>query len=109
MPLSTCPSEIAKAPPRAVWSVLADPRRYRDWVDAHLVSFTPTGGAVPGQRLLFRAPTWGRWFRLEIVVENVDATNHVLELTTRFPFGLSMRNRIAATALNAEATRVQFG
>ena len=109
MALSTCPSEVAKAPVSAVWSLLADPRRYRHWVDAHLASVLPSGAAAPGQRLIFRAPTWGRFFRLEIVVDAVDEASHVLELTTRFPFGLVMKNRIAAARLEAAASRVQFG
>lgn len=109
MTVSTCPTELANAPPAAVWALLADPLQYPAWVDAHLASITPRGPATPGQRLSFRAPKWGRWFRVDIVVDGVDAVNHSLELTTRFPFGLVIRNRIAVAAVNADTSRVQFG
>jgi hypothetical protein len=109
MMISTCPSQLAHAPASAVWPFLADPLHYREWIDAHLASITPRGAAAPGQRLILRAPSWGRWFRLEVVVDAVDAASRVVELTTTFPFGLVMKNRLAAVAVDADTSRVQFG
>jgi hypothetical protein len=109
MGLSVCPSEVAHAPASTVWRLLANPREYTQWIDAHVASITPDRSAVPGQRILLRAPTWGRWFTLWIEVERADSTSGVLELTTSFPFGLVLRNRIAVAPLDAQTCRVQFG
>lgn len=83
MAFTTCPSEISHARPATLWGLLADPREYGKWVDAHLVSIARPGPAAPGQRVLFRAPRWGRWFKVSIEVERVDPNHHVIELTTR--------------------------
>lgn len=100
---------MAHATPTAVWRLLADPREYGSWVDAHLVSIVPPGPAVPGQRILLRAPTWGRWFNVSIAVERVDPSQCVIELTTHFPFGLRLSNRISVAAAGEGLSRVQFG
>lgn len=109
MALTTCPSKVAHCPPGAVWALLADPRAYREWIDAHVESITPEGPAVPGQRILVRAPKWGRWFAVHIAVVTADAVNHVLELTTQFPFGLRLENRLAVEPLDASTSKVWFG
>lgn len=92
-----------------VWSLLADPRTYDRWMDAHLVSVTPSGPAVPGQRILLRAPTWGRFFAVRITVESIEPANRVLRLRGRFPFGLELHNRIAVQAIDDRTSRVEFG
>lgn len=109
MTVSVCPSENSRAPVSAVWSLLADPRAYHQWIDAYVDSIMPDGPATHGQRILLRAPTRGRWFKVWIDVEHVDSEHHVIELTTRFPFGLRLLNRIAAIPIDARTTRVQFG
>ena len=109
MVFTTCPSEMAHATPMTVWRLLADAREYGSWIDAHLVSIDPPGPAVPGQRLLLRAPTWGRWFKVSISVERVDQNQRVIELTTRLPFGLRLANRISVAAASEGLSRVQFG
>src|SRR5690349_12565293 len=70
MTLSTCPTMIARARAERVWSQLQDPRTYDRWMDAHLVSVTPSGPAEPGQCILLRAPTWGRFFAVRITVHS---------------------------------------
>lgn len=109
MTLSTCPAMIAETSADSVWSLLRDPRTYDRWMDAHLVSVTPSGPAVPGQRILLRAPTWGRFFAVRITVQSVDETNRVLTLNGRFPFGLQLRNRIAVKIIDDRTSRVEFG
>lgn len=107
--LSTCPMMTARAPANIVWSLLHEPRTYDRWIDAHLVSVMPSGPAVPGQQILLRAPTWGRFFAVHITVESVDAANRVLGLRGRFPFGLELRNRIAVKTIDDRTSRVEFG
>ena len=109
MTVSTCPTMIAQAPADLVWSQLHDPPSYGGWMDAHLVSVTPAGPAMPGQRILLRAPKWGRFFVVRIAVESVDEANRVLVLNGRFPFGLQLHNRIAVTAIDERTSRVAFG
>lgn len=109
MSLSICPSELARARLSTVWALLSDPRAYARWIDAHLVSVMPAGAAIPGQRILFRAPTWGRWFKVWTEVTGIDSLNHVLELRTRLPFGLHLENRIAVAPVDEWTSRVQFG
>ena len=109
MALSTCLTKVAAAPAEAVWSLLQDPRSYDRWMDAHLVSVAPSGPAVAGQRVLLRAPTWGRFFAVRIMVQSVDTANRVLTLTAQFPFGLQLRNRIAVKVIDERTSRVEFG
>ena len=109
MTLSTCPTMIARARAERVWSQLQDPRTYDRWMDAHLVSVTPSGPAEPGQCILLRAPTWGRFFAVRITVHSVDAANRVLTLTGRFPFGLQLHSRIAVKVVDDRSSRVEFG
>lgn len=78
-------------------------------MDAHLVSVTPPGPAVPGQRILLRAPTWGRFFAIRITVESVDEANRVLTLSGRFPFGLELHNRMSVRVIDGQTSRVEFG
>ena len=78
-------------------------------MDAHLVSVTPPGPAVPGQRILLRAPTWGRFFAVRITVESVDEAQRVLTLSGRFPFGLELHNRMSVRAVDDHSSRVEFG
>ena len=78
-------------------------------MDAHLVSVTPPTTAVAGQRILLRAPKWGRFFAIRITVESVDAANRVLVLDGQFPLGLHLHNRMSVTAIDDRTSRVAFG
>lgn len=78
-------------------------------MDAHLAAVSPPGPAAPGQHILLRAPTWGRWFKVRVVVEGVDANDHVLSLAATFPFGLDLQTRIAVAAIDERTSRVSFG
>ena len=109
MPLSVCPTATCHAPASAVWSLLADPATYGTWADAIVECLTPPGRAAAGQTIRLRAPTWARLFTIDLVIDRVDASTHVLELHGKFPFGLRMQNRFAVTPIDAQTCRIQFG
>ena len=109
MSLSVCPVAVTSAPLGRVWSLLADPHAYGTWSDAVVKRVVPEGKARAGQEILLGAPKRRPLFTVRFVVESVDETNHVIFLDGAFPFGLRLRTRIVVTAIDASATRVQYG
>jgi Polyketide cyclase / dehydrase and lipid transport len=109
MSFSTCPIATVDAPVERVWSLLAHPAYYARWWDAETRSVTPEGPARPGQKIYAQARGLGRLWDVRIEVGQVDAANHQLELTTRLPLGITVRNHISCTPLDGRSCRVTFG
>jgi uncharacterized protein YndB with AHSA1/START domain len=109
MPLQLCPTASVAAPVERVWALLADPRRYGEWWDARTERITPEGPAVAGQEIAASSRALGRRWPVHITVESVDAAHHRIELLTRFPFGLTIRNTITSTPVSEETSWLQFG
>jgi hypothetical protein len=109
MSLSVCPVAVCRAPVEAVWALLVEPRRYDTWTDAVVTTVEPPGRARPGQQIALRAPARGRWFMVLLALESVDEMGHVLTLSARFPLGITVRSRIAVTAIDESSCRVQYG
>jgi hypothetical protein len=109
MSLSVCPVAVCRASVEAVWALLVEPRRYDTWTDAVVETVEPPGGAGPGQQIALRAPARGRWFMVHFALESVDEIGHVLTLSARFPLGITVRSRIAVTAIDESSCRVQYG
>jgi hypothetical protein len=109
MSISVCPVAVTGASIERVWSLLIDPHAYGTWVDATVKRVVPEGRAHVGQEILLGAPKRRPEFAVRFVVESVDETNHILVLDAAFPFGLRLRTRITVRAIDASATRVQYG
>ena len=109
MSISVCPVALTRAPVERVWSLLIDPHAYGTWSDARVKRVAPEGRAHVGQEILLGAPKRRPVFAVRFLVESVDEMNHILVLDAAFPFGLRLRTRIVVTAIDASATRVQYG
>ena len=109
MSFSTCPIATVGAPVERVWSLLANPASYARWWDAETRTITPEGPARPRQQITARTRGLGRWWDVRIEVGAVDAAKHQIELTTKLPLGITVRNHINCMPLGGEACRVTFG
>lgn len=92
-----------------VWELLTWPDGLDRWVDADLLSASPTGVAQPAQQMLFTAHAVGRGFPLTITVREVDPDGRRLRLEIDLPFGI--RNDETVTVVEMAPTRclVRFG
>jgi ligand-binding SRPBCC domain-containing protein len=106
---STCPVAAVHAPVERVWDLLSQPTNYAQWWDAQTRAITPAGSAQSGQRIEAWTTALGRQWNVNITVERVDHVRRVIELTTRLPLGITVRNHITCVPLDAATCRVSFG
>jgi hypothetical protein len=104
-----CPIALVHAPAERVWDLLSDPANYAQWWDAQTRAITPAGGAQPGQRIEAQTTALVRRWNVNITVERIDHSQHVIDLTTRLPFGITVHNHITCIPLDATTCRVSFG
>src|SRR5262245_8904567 len=109
MTLSVCPMTTIHAPIERVWPLLSEPANFDRWWDAQTLSISPEGHARPGQTIHARTRGFGRWWNWLATVEAVDDAAHQLDLTTRLPLGISVRNHITCAALDSADAQVSFG
>lgn len=109
MTLSTCPVATVDAPIDRVWSLLANPAQYAGWWDAQTCSIAPEGAAQPGQQVFAQTSAAGMRWNVHVTVQAVDSEKRRIDLLTRLPFGISIRNHITCTRLDDRHTRVGFG
>ena len=109
MSISACPIALVEVPVEQVWRLLADPHNYGLWWDAETESIEPAGPAQAGQRVSARTRAFGTGWNVQVTVAAVDAGKRTLDLTTRLPFGITVRNHIVCAALDAARCRVSFG
>ncbi len=109
MSLATCPIAVIDAPIGRVWHLLSQPSTYDQWWNAQTVTIEPPGAAHAGQIIHARTIELGKTWDVRIVVESVNLPQHTLDLTTRGPLGITVRNHIVCTAVDASRTRVSFG
>jgi hypothetical protein len=107
--LSVCPIAVIDAPIERVWGLLSQPSSYAQWWDAQTRAIEPEGAARAGQKIHAQTRALGTTWDVHIVVENVCAAQHTLDLTTRLPLGITVRNHIVCAALNDAQSRVSFG
>ena len=105
MSISTCPIAVINAPIERVWALLAEPANYDSWWNAHTRSIVPEGRAQAGQRVHAKAGG----FNILLTVDAVDESKHEIDLTTKFPFGITGFNHLICTALSGSTTQVSFG
>jgi hypothetical protein len=109
MSLATCPIVVIDAPIERVWKLLSQPSMYDQWWDAQTCAIEPEGVAHAGQTIHARTIELDKTWDVHIVVESVDAPRHTLDLTTRGPLGITVRNHIVCTPVDDARTRVSFG
>jgi uncharacterized protein YndB with AHSA1/START domain len=105
MSISTCPVAIINAPMERVWDLLAEPANYDFWWEARTRSIVPEGRARAGQRVHAKAGG----FNILLTVDAVDESEHTIDVTTKFPFGITGSHHLTCGALPNSTTRVSFG
>lgn len=103
--MSTCPIAIVNAPIERVWELVAEPANYDLWWEARTRSIVPAGRARAGQRVHAKAGG----FDIFLTVDAVDESKHKIDVTTKFPFGITSSNHFACAALPNGTTQVSFG
>jgi len=109
MSFSTCPIATVDAPVEQVWRLLADPRRYALWWDAETYSIIPEGPAQTSQQIFAQTVAFRKRWDVPITIQAVTPNKQQLDLLTRLPLGITVRNHIACTPLDGQHTRVSFG
>ncbi len=109
MSINVCPIAIIQAPISRVWQLLDEPSSYAQWWDAETLAIVPAGPAQPGQNIYARSRALGRWWKVHIAVERVEAAAQQIDLTTHLPLGISVYNHITCVPLDNEQCRVSFG
>ncbi len=109
MALETCPADMVNAPVDKVWSLLAHPREYDRWWDAHTTRIEPEGPAIPGQTISAWATGLGKRWTVSLQIEAVAPERHQIRYRTQLPLGIRGVNQITCTALGPSSCRVQFG
>jgi uncharacterized protein YndB with AHSA1/START domain len=105
MSISTCPVATINAPIERVWDLLAEPANYDLWWEAKTRSIVPEGRAQAGQRVHAKAGG----FNILLTVDAVDESEHKIDFTTKFPFGMTGSNHLTCAALPNSTTQVSFG
>ena len=112
MSVSVCPLAIIHAPVEHVWSFLSEPTNYALWWDAQTrwsFSIVPEGPASPGQKIYAQTTALGKYWNVNVMVEEVDEAKHQIHLTTILPFGITVHNHITCIPLDHANCRVSFG
>jgi ligand-binding SRPBCC domain-containing protein len=109
MSLATCPTTVIDAPIERVWELLSEPSMFDRWWDAQTRTIAPAGAAHAGQLIEAQTIELGKTWDVRVIVESVDAPRHTLDLTTRGPLGITVRNHIVCTVVDDSRTRVSFG
>jgi hypothetical protein len=109
MSVSTCPIATVNAPVERAWRLLADPAAYALWWDARTRSILPPGPAQPGQQILADTNPPIRGWQIRITVQAVNPEQHILDLLTRLPLGITVTNHISCMPLDGSHTRLSFG
>ena len=109
MTVKVCPIAVVEALLEDVWALLTNPSRYDVWWDAQTHAIDPEGPAQPGQTVYAHTCGLARRWNVTIVVELVEAARHRIQLATTLPLGIVAHNQLVCTAVDAAATRVQFG
>ncbi|MGZ3583947.1 MAG: SRPBCC family protein [Ktedonobacterales bacterium] len=110
MTKSVCPTTSVAAPIERVWVLLTTPASYGDWWDATTERIVPDGPAAPGQIVYARAHALGLLhLPVTVTVEQVDAVNHCIKLTTCLPLGITVHNHITCAPVAKATTWLQFG
>jgi len=109
MSLRVCPIATVQASAEMVWSLIADPRSYDIWWEAHTDSISPPGPAQAGQEIRAHAGAFGLSGLVRIRVESVDAGLKELNMTTSLPFGITVLNHIKVVPAGEKTCRVSFG
>ena len=105
MSVSVCPIAIINAPLERVWNFLSEPATYDLWWEAKTQSILPEGHAQAGQRVHAKAGG----FNIFLTVDAVDESKHEIDVTTKFPFGITGFNHLTCIALTNSTTHVSFG
>jgi uncharacterized protein YndB with AHSA1/START domain len=105
MSVSVCPMAHIDAPAETVWTLLAEPANYDVWWEARTRSIVPEGRAQAGQKVHAKAGG----LNVRLVVNRIDEAKRQIDLTTRFPFGLTVSSHITCTPLEEGACQVSFG
>lgn len=109
MPINVCPAAIVAAPVEKIWALLSDPSHYSAWWDAQTETISPPGPAQPGQLILAYSRALGIRWRVQLIVEVVDASRHTIRLDTHLPLGIRVFNQISIAPIDPSRSRVQFG
>ena len=100
--MKVCPTDVVLAPAERIWHLFTEPRKLAEWTGTKLVE----GPACPmsvGDHLVFRAGG----LRISFDVLDMRPPRQLM-LQTRLPFGLTNREQIQITPIDAHSSRVTF-
>jgi hypothetical protein len=109
MSLSVCPAARVAAPLELVWSLVADPARWNDWIDGRVARVEPAGPLIAGQTIVVASSGLGLHWHVHFRVETVDAATHHVGMQVTLPFGMRLQEHVSCAPLDSSSCRVQYG
>jgi len=109
MALSVCPADAAAAPVERVWALLMQPVQYGHFWDFTVEGVEPEGAAAAGQRFFGWTRAFGRRWRIEGEITEVNAAHHYVVFRMTLPLGVVSTNRIGAERMDDGRSLLRFG
>jgi uncharacterized protein YndB with AHSA1/START domain len=109
MSLNVCPADTVQAPMERVWELLMQPAGYGRFWDLTVERVEPEGPAVVGQTFVGWSRAFGRRWRIDGDIREVDAGRHQIQFRTSLPFGVVGNNRIVCTPIDQQRCTLRFG
>lgn len=103
-----CPVAIVAAPVEVVWELLLNTADWGTFYDLTVLSVEPPGVARPGQRLIGNPGPSFLPLRLVFDFIEVDPLNHRLRFDGRLPLGITVREDMTVTPIDAARCRVNY-
>ena len=101
MTLNVCPADTVSASVERVWELLSQPEHYGRFFDIHIDN-------VDGQKIAGWTRAFGKRWKIEGEIEDMDAVRHQVRFRMSLPFGVIGINRISAQPIDATHCLLRF-
>jgi hypothetical protein len=109
MTKTSCPTALVNAPVGIVWNLLTDPGKWGEFFDVRIIRVLPEGAATVGQIVHAESGPRILNLKLEFRYIEIDVLQGRLLLDVNLPFGMSVRENLLCSSIDAGRCRVNYG